>query len=153
MYLIVQVVLSILFMALAEIIPLWIPLLLYILLAGATVVGFISTDITRDEIERQDTVLRTNISTMRSIQSKASSLLQIAKNEETRKAVAELTEALKYSDPVSSSPISEIESELAACVDELQRAVADSDTALTLSLAEKAGRLLNERNRQCKLNK
>lgn len=152
-YLIAQVVLSVIFMALAENVKLWIPLLAYIVIFGAAVVGLIATNITRDEIERQDTVLKTHVSVMRSIQSKASSLPGIAQDEETRKAVAKVSEALRYSDPVSSPAISEIESDLAACVDELQKAVVDGDKASALSLAEKAGNILIERNRQCKLNK
>lgn len=152
-YLIAQVVLSIVFMALAGIVWLWLPLLLYIVLAGVAALGFIATDVTRDEIQRQDAALKANVSAMRSIQSKASALLGVTQDTGTRKAVEKLSDALRYSDPVSSPAISEIETDLAACVDELQKAVVDGDKASALALAEKAGNLLIERNRQCKLNK
>lgn len=152
-YLIAQVVLSIVFMALAGNVRLWLPLLLYIVLAGTAALGFIATDVTRDEIQRQDADLKANVSAMRSIQSKASALLGVTQDAETRKAVEKLSDALRYSDPVSSPAISEIESDLAACVDELQKAVVDGDKASALALAEKAGNILIERNRQCKLNK
>ncbi len=152
-YLVIQALLSIVFMALAAIIPLWLPLLLYILLLGAAVIGFIATDVTRDAIEHQDSSLKADVSVMRAIQSKALSLPGLAQEEEIKKAVVKLAEALRYSDPVSSPAIREIESDLASCVDELQKAVVDNDTAAALSLAEKAGNILIERNRQCKLNK
>ena len=152
-YLIAQVVLSIVFMALAGNVRLWLPLLLYIVLAGAAALGFIATDVTRDEIQRQDAVLKANVSAMRSIQSKASALLGVTQDAQMRKAVEKLSDALRYSDPVSSPAISEIESDLAACVDELQKAVVDGDKASALALAEKAGNILIERNRQCKLAK
>lgn len=153
MYFIAQVVLSIVFMVLAESVRLWLPLLLYIVLAGAAALGFIATDVTRDEIQRQDAALKANVSAMRNIQSKASALLGVTQDAETRKAVEKLSDALRYSDPVSSPAISEIESDLTACVDELQKAVVDGDKASALALAEKAGNILIERNRQCKLNK
>ncbi len=152
-YLIAQAVLGIAFMAVSGIVKLWIPLLLYIVLFGAAAVGLIATDITRDEIERQDTALRADVSAMRSIQSKASSLSGIAQDEDTRKAVTKLAEALRYSDPVSRPALSEIESDLASCVDELQKAVVDGDRSSALALSEKAGNILIERNRQCRLNK
>lgn len=152
-YLIAQVVLSIVFMALAGNVRLWLPLLLYIVLAGAAALGFIATDVTRDEIQRQDADLKANVSAMRSIQSKASALLGVTQDAQMRKAVEKLSDALRYSDPVSSPAISEIESDLAACVDELQKAVVDGDKASALALAEKAGNILIERNRQCKLAK
>lgn len=152
-YLALQTVLSLVFMALAAVVPLWLPLLLYILLAGAAIVGFVATDVTRDEVERQDAALKANVSAMRAIQSKALSLPGIAQDEETKKAVAKLAEALRYSDPVSGAPLRAIEADLAACVDELQKAVVDGDRVSALALAEKAGNILIERNRQCKLNK
>ena len=152
-HLIVQVVLSFLFMALAGTIKLWIPLLLYIVLAGVAAVGLIATDVTRDEIERQDSVHKANVSVMRSIQSKASSLPRLTQDEETRKAATKLAEALRFSDPVSGSATYEIESNLAVCVDDLEKAVAEGNKATALALAAKAENILIERNRQCKLNK
>lgn len=152
-YLLAQLCLSILFMALSEVVWLWLPALLYIVLAGAAAVGFIATDVTRDEIERQDAALKTNVSAMRAVQSKASSLPGLCRDPEVKKAVEKLAEALRYSDPVSSPAIAAVETDLAACVDELQKAVVEGDKPSALALAEKAGSILIERNRQCKLNK
>ncbi len=153
LYLAAQLVLSIVFMAISENTKLWIPALVYIILAGTAVVGLVATDFTRDEVERQDAAIKANVSVMRSVQSKVAALPGQAQNEEVKRAVTVLSEAVRYSDPVSSPALSKIESELISCVDELQQAVASDDTASAVSLAKKAGDILSERNRQCKQNK
>lgn len=68
LYLIVQLALGLMFMALgfALTIPLWVPLVLYIVLLGAAAVGLISTEATRDEIVQQDKKLKKDVSCMRS---------------------------------------------------------------------------------------
>lgn len=69
------------------------------------------------------------------------------------KAAGKFTEAIRFSDPVSSATLNEIEAELSACVDEIQRAVTDDDSTGAIALLDRANVLLLERNRLCKLNK
>lgn len=54
---------------------------------------------------------------------------------------------------MSHESLRDIEADLAACVDDLQRAVVDDDRAAALMLEQKARAVLTERNRLCKLNK
>lgn len=52
-YLLAQLVLGLVFMALAKVVPLWLPLVVYVVLLGAAAVGlFIAADAMRDEVER-----------------------------------------------------------------------------------------------------
>ena len=62
-------------------------------------------------------------------------------------------ENVRYSDPVSSEALAEIERDLSAAVDDLQAAIVDGDSGAISQLARKADTLLSERNRVCKLNK
>ena len=62
-------------------------------------------------------------------------------------------EALRFSDPVSSESLRELESELLCCVNEIQQAITDSDCAGAIALLKRANALLLERNCLCKLNK
>lgn len=152
-YLAVQLILGIIFMAFSGIVPAWASVLVYVILAGVAALGFISADATRDEIERQDKVLAKNVSAMRSIQSKASSLVGLAQSDDVRQAVEKLSESLRFSDPVSNPSTGELEGDLSACVDELQKSVVEGDSACAIALVQKAENILIERNRQCKLNK
>lgn len=57
-YLIVQIVLSFLFMAIAKFCAAWIAGIIFVLLLAAAAVGVIAADAMRDEVERQDAQLK-----------------------------------------------------------------------------------------------
>ena len=154
-YLLIQLAAGLGFMALGWGVttPLWIPLILYVVLLGASVIGFVAADATRDEITRQDVKLKKDVSCMRALQSKITAILGQARDDSVKEAVEKFADALRYSDPVSSAALEEIESELTGCLDEIQRAVIDEDNASALTLLGRANTLLLERNRLCKLNK
>jgi hypothetical protein len=151
-YLIAQLVLGLIMMALSAKIAVWIPVVLYVILLGVAAVGFIAADAMRDEVERQDVQLKKDVSVMRGLQSKVNGIVGLC-SAAVREDVAKLAEELRYSDPVSSEAIASVEKELSACVDELQAAVVDGDNAAVRELCRKASVTLVERNRLCKLNK
>ena len=148
-------VLGLVFMALGFTlaVPVWLPLVLYIILLGVLAVGLIASDAMRDEIVRQDTALKRDVTCMRTLQSKAASMIQLAHDEQTRKLLEKFAEELRFSDPVSSASLRDIEADLTACVDELHQALTDGDEASIPLLERKAVSVLMERNRLCKLNK
>lgn len=152
-YLIIQMALSLLFMAVGAHVALWIPLVVYVVLLGASAVGFISADAMRDEIEQQDVKLKENVACIRALQSKTASMIRLAQDEQVREGLEKFAENLRYSDPVSNDALSDIEADLTACVDELQSAVTDGDCGAVFALLDRAGSALAERNRLCKLNK
>ena len=154
-YLVLQIVVSLLIMALgfAFKVPAWAALIVCVLLLGVSAIGFIAADIMRDEVERQDAALKTNVKTMRALQSKAASIAGLCADPETKKTLVSLADKFRYSDPVSSDAVAEIEADLVSTVDELQTAVVDGDLAAAKQLCAKIEAKLNERNRICKLNK
>ena len=95
-YLAVQLVLGFLFMALGAIVPLWLPLILYILLLGASVIGLIAVDAVREESQRQDTVLKKNVDCMRHFQAQTKSLANENQMPEVGEALRKLAEELSY---------------------------------------------------------
>lgn len=152
-YLIIQVVLSLLFMAVGRYVALWIPFVVYVVLLGVSAVGFISADAMRDEIERQDVRLKGNVACMRALQSRTASMMQLVQDVQMRAELEKFSDDLRFSDPVSSDALSDIEADLTAYVDELQNAVTDGDCTAVHTLLDKAEAALAERNRLCKLNK
>lgn len=151
-YAVIQIVLSILFMALGMFIPWWIPLVLFVVLFGFSAIGFIATDATRDEIVRQDKKIVKDVSYMRNLQSKINLLVSQCEDTAVKNEVKALAEEIKYSDPVSSDSLKEIERELYFYIEELQKAVVENDTN-AIELCKKTKSVLTERNRICKLNK
>lgn len=151
-YMLVQVVLSLLFMALAKWVPGWVVLVVSVIALGAAAIGFVAADAARDEVTRQDVQLKKDVTTMRALQSKLR-MLEGQCTPETAAEVAKLSEAFRFSDPVSRDVLEDIEAELSACVDTLQQAVVDGDNDAVLSLCKKCTTVLHERNQLCKLNK
>lgn len=153
-YLCVQLVLSLAFMLLGLIpVPLWIPVILFVLLLAAAALGFIAADSVKDEVERQDTVHKANVDTMRALQSKSAFIAGQCEDPETKNALDKLAESFRFSDPVSGEALSGIEASLNAQVDELQSAVMEKDFYSARRLCARIEATLADRNRLCKLNK
>lgn len=152
-YLLVQIVLGFLFMALAKICPVWSALIVFVLLLAAAAVGVISADAVRDEVERQDAKLKADVSAMRALQSRALALVSRCEDAALKAEAQKLSDAFRYSDPMTNDATTDAEYELSACIDELERAVLDNDTASAQTLIRRITAQLAERNRLCKLNK
>ena len=149
MYGAAQLLAGLIFMALGLWIPVWAAVLVYAIALGAAVIGLISADAVREEIQRQDNKLKKDVSFMRNLQSKVNQMATQCAAPELR----QFAEDIRYSDPVSSDALTDIERELAAAVEELQAAVVDGDSESVAQLCRKASATLAERNRLCKLNK
>ena len=152
-YMVAQLLLSLIFMALGFMCPMWIPVVIYVILLGAIAVGFIAADVTRDEIENQDVALKADTECMQNLRSIVYPLSGQIEDAECSEMLKKLAEEFKYSDPVSSDSIKDIEQELTALVNELQKAVIDADVEAIKVLCQKIKVTLIERNRICKLNK
>ena len=152
-YSLVQLMAGILFMALAALAPAWVAVLVYAIALGAAVIGLISAEAVAEEIHNQDAKLKKDVTLMRSLQSKLNQMAAQCDNPDAAAEVKRFAEEMRYSDPVSSDALADIEADLAAAVDELQSATVDGDSASVKQLCRKASGILAERNRLCKLNK
>ena len=153
LYLAVQVVLGLIFMALGTVVPLWLPLVLYVILMGAALIGLITTEGVREEVERQERKLVKDVSRMRKFQAHTKMLAGEGRIPEAKEPLRELAEAFRYSDPVSNEALREIEDILADDLAHLQDAVALMEKEKALEMCRKTRRDLEERNQLCKLNK
>ena len=154
-YLAVQLALSLVFMILCQSMEIktWVPFIAYVLIFGISAIGFIAADAMKEEVERQDTVHKANVGTMRALQSKAVFVASQCEDAETKKALDSFSEALRFSDPVSNTATADIEENLTGLLEELGSAELDKDYPAAKTLCAKASTLLADRNRMCKLNK
>lgn len=152
-YGVVQLVTGLVFMALAAWVPAWIAVLVYAIALGAAVIGLVSAEAVVEEIHVQDGKLKKDVALMRALQSKVNQMASQCDKPDAAAVVKAFAEEMRYSDPVSSDALAEIEADLSAAVDELQSAIVDGDSNATKQLCRKATGLLAERNRLCKLNK
>ena len=134
-------------------IPVRLPIVLYFVLLGIASIGFISTDIARDETIRQDEKIKENISYMQLLQKKVSFFSGVSEDKSVVQALTKFSENLRFSDPVSAPAIYEAEAKLSDCVDNIQKAIMDNDGEKAIVFIRQAEIALSERNRLCKLNK
>lgn len=144
-----QLVCGLVFMALGKWIPTWLAVLVYAAMLGAAVIGLMGAETVVDTIQNQDQTLKQDVRFMRELQSKVNQMAAQCSLPE----VKQFCENIRYSDPVSSEALAEIDLDLSAAVDNLQSAIVDGDNITIRQLAQKADNVLNERNRLCKLNK
>ena len=101
-YLIVQIALSFLFMAIAKICAAWIAVIVFVLMLAVAAVGIIAADAMRDEVERQDAQLKTDVAAMRALQSRAAALASRCEDAELKadaqKVEDGIEETLTYCD-------------------------------------------------------
>lgn len=152
-YGLVQLIAGIIFMALAVYAPVWLAVLVYAIALGAAVIGLISAEAVVEEIHVQDVKLKKDVSLMRGLQSKVNQMAAQCDNPDSAVVLKQFADEMRYSDPVSSDALAEIEADLSASVDELQSAIVDGDCDVTKQLCRKASAILAERNRICKLYK
>ncbi len=152
-YLVIQLVASVAEIAVSESLPAWVAVILNVLILAAALIGCITTETMRDEIEKQDTKLKRSVSNMRELQSLADALANQGGDAELKKALRGLADEFRYSDPLTSAQTEDLEAELRSRIGDLQQAVTDGDAEGAKALCGKLLECLRERNRVCKLNK
>lgn len=152
-YLIVQLLVSLAEMVLAAFIPAWAVVILNVLPIAFAVVGCIAADIVRDEIARQDTQLKRDVSNMRALQSMSAALVGQCNDADLKETMQNVADEFQFSDPVSSEQTKDLEQELQNQMNEIQKALVDSDLTAVKVLCGKILGSLAERNRICALNK
>ena len=152
-YLIAQLVIGFIGMALAKWMLTWIWLIISVIPLVVAVFWIVSADSTRDEIKRMDEKLAVDVQNMRALQSKSASLSALCDNKDVATELTKLAEKFKYSDPVSGETTKKLENDLEQLLSEIEKAIVDNSFDDVSALCKKATITLNERNRICKLNK
>lgn len=152
-YLVVQLVVSLIEMGLAQIIPVWVTIIVNILPIAFALIGCIAAEVMRDEIVRQDIKIKTNVSNMRALQLQTASLVGMCQDTAVKKVLQDLADEFKYSDSVTSEATKAMEEELKFLVNEIQRTLVDGDMKSVEGFCARTRASLDERNRVCKLGK
>ena len=152
-YLLAQLSISIVEIVLANIIPLWLVLLVNVVLLAFALIGCITAETMRDEIVRQDKQIKESISKMRELQSFSASIANQCYDKKLKSIVDKIAEDFRYSDPVTSEKTFELESDMLEELKTVQQAVVDGDVDAAEKLSSKLLASLAERNRICSISK
>ena len=152
-YLVAQLVVSVVEMALSKVIPTGVAVAVNVLLLALAVVGCITVDAMRDEIIRQDATLKKNVGNMRELQSLSSALVGQCGDEALKPMLQKLADEFRYSDPVSSEKTQELEEDMKVQLGDIQQALVEGDSDGAKKLCGKLMGCLAERNRVCSVSK
>ena len=152
-YLVVQLIVSVIEMALAKVIPTGVAVAVNVLLLALAVVGCITVDAMRDEIIRQDGALKKNVGNMRELQSLSAALVGQCADASLKPTLQKLADEFRYSDPVSSEKTQELEEDMKVQLGDIQQALVEGDSDGAKKLCGKLMGSLAERNRVCSVSK
>lgn len=145
-YLIVQLVAFAIFVLIPTA-PAWIAAVVCVLILGISSACMISADIGRNEIKRVESKVQTKVFYIKSLQADVKLMAEREADFETKQALTELAEKIRFSDPMSHEQLTDLEAQISAKVSELKTA-----TNKTENIKEILS-LLDERNKKCKILK
>lgn len=144
LYLIVQVALSLVFMLLGGLVPLWLPFLLYVVVLGLAAVGLIAADNVRDAVQMVDEKRIASTAVMERLRQDAEALKVVYPE------LDKLAEALRYSDPVATDATVPLERQLHSMLVDYQKL---PDYTSRVRCNKQMLDLLAQRNALCKAGK
>lgn len=145
-YLVLQVIALAAFLAIPKT-PEWIAIIVCILIVGISSICLISSDIGRNIIENTEKKVNAKVSYIREIQTDLEMCAERESDSTTKEQLLNLAEKVRYSDPMSSNKLTEIESKISDKISELD----NSDNKQTV--IKEIDLLITERNKKSKLNK
>lgn len=145
-YLLIQFIAGIIEMAVTTI-PFQYSLVFNILILAVCLIGLIGTNIANEEIAIVEDRVEEKVLYIRSLQMEVENLAFKSSDVSTKKDLKELAESIRYSDPMSSPQLAEIEKRIKLKVSELGKCISDSYNVNLL--CNELQQLLAERNSKC----
>lgn len=152
-YLGVQLLTGLLAMLFAKWLVWWIPFVIYVILLGVALAGCIAADVSRDIVEDVEEKQVINTAPIREMRAMAAALSVPDTENALVAKVEELKEALRYSDPVSSEELLEIEASLKGKLQSLHTFLSGQDYVKAADITEQFLLELQQRNELCKVYK
>ena len=143
----IYMVLGLIFMY-ADTTEITLPLILELVVTVAYVIMALYVFIAGSYVGASEKETKKKVFFIRMLQSNITSLLPMVKDTETKAALEELSEKIRYSDPMSHASLAMVECEIAATVDEITGKLTSGDENVG-ELIKKAELQLARRNSQC----
>ena len=145
-YLIIQIIVFAIFMVF-PIVPTWIAIVVCALILGISAICLIGTETGREEINRVEEKVEKKVFYIKSLQVDVEMLASAETDSDTKAALTKLAEKIRFSDPMSSGALTDIETEISAKVKELKTAENKSEIITIIDS------LITERNKKAKILK
>ena len=145
-YAVIQVIAFAVFMFVPTL-PAWSAIVVCSIIAGVSAVCMISADAGRNEIERVEAKVQKKVFYIRELQADIEVLTANERDATVKTALAQLTEKIRFSDPMSSEQLADLENKISSKVAELKT------TSNKLEIITELNSLFDERNKKCKILK
>ena len=145
-YAVIQVIAFAVFMFVPTL-PAWSAIVTCSVITGVSAVCMISADAGRDEIERVEAKVQKKVFYIRELQADIELLADNESDAAVKTALAQLAERIRYSDPMSSEQLADLENEISTKIEELKT------NSSQLEIITELNSLLDERNKKCKILK
>lgn len=142
-YLIAQLIAFAVFMVVPTL-PAWIAVVASVLLLGISAVCLIATETGRDEIKRVEEKVQRKVFYIKALQTDIEILAEQEEDGDIKTALAKLVDTIRFSDPMSSETLADIETQISDKVAKLK------NTDNKAVIIEELNLLLAERNRKAK---
>ena len=130
--------------------PYWVAAVVCAVILLFNVVSIFKASWAAETISDTEEKIKTNTSFIRELTSDAQSLISRAQDNETKASCKKVYEAVRYSDPMSNSSLSQLEDEISLKFNELSLAVEENNTDKVKELSDKLVVQIKERNSKCK---
>lgn len=145
-YAIIQTVAFAVFL-LVPTLPAWSVIVVCSVIAGVSVVCMISADAGRNEIERVEAKVQKKVFYIRELQADIELLADNETNADVKKALTQLAEKIRFSDPMSNEQLADLEDKISTKIEELKT------PSSQLEIITELNSLLDERNKKYKILK
>lgn len=127
--------------------PTWSAIVVCSIIVGVSAVCMISADAGRNEIERVEAKVQNKVFYIRELQADIELLADNESDATVKTALTQLAEKIRFSDPLSSEQIADLENKISIKAAELKTA------ASKVEIITELNSLLDERNKKCKILK
>ncbi len=150
LYTVIQLVFGILIWILNSFVevPNWLVVVLSVLWLGCVAIGLIAVDNSQDVIEQIEKASESQLTASKNFRIELDDIVIACENETVRSALENLAEEIRYSDPVYSEELEEIEHRISEELKKL-RELLNSKEELELQKIKELKRMVTDRNRRC----
>jgi hypothetical protein len=138
---------------LLSLLPYWVGTILCAAVLAFNIIAVVKAAIAIDVVNAVDDKIKTQTLFIKSLTVAAESLVTRAKGEAVKAECKKVYEAVRYSDPMSSSALDSLENEITIKFSKLSDAVSSDNSEVVTELADTLVILIGERNKKCKLLK
>ena len=152
-YLVIQLIIGLIQMGLDFIpVPFQYGFVVNVIFLGACLIGLITVEASKEEIERIDEKIKEKVFYIKSLQLDAEGMVDKV-SDDVKKVMKDLYETIKYSDPMSSPQLATIENKIEVKVSGLTEVIEKNEWDNVKVLCNELQQLFAERNRKCKILK